>query len=261
MADWQNHSQFTLEQWEYFLKSDPEINIGVLCGHPSGLLLIDIDNKEAQDAFARLEREHSGQGKNGGGNYWRFTTGKGERYIFLSPDSSVSFKIPTGTGHYIEILGDGRQSVVPPSIHPTGRKYRWVNGFTPRDFRASNAPDFIRSGASGGAGEPVDSERQNWAEVLGAGVAEGDRNNYMTRLCGHLLAPQPLPESEAWFWLRLYNKHYVHPPVDERELEKIFRSILKREQSGESRIKEIMAEYNVSRKQAVVYMESWGENG
>lgn len=261
MKDWQNHAQFTLEQWDYFLKCEPNINIGVLCGSPSSILLVDIDNKEAKDAFVRLQRKGDGHDDSFRSKAWRFTTGKGERYIFLSSGECSSYKIPTGTGHYIEILGDGRQSVVPPSLHPTGRRYRWSRGATPRDYRATEKPDFLSEQTTGGSGNEslVDSERNDWVEILSKGVTEGDRNNTMTRVCGRLMCGTPLTESEAWFWFNLYNQHHVSPPMSEAELRKIFNSIRRREESGESRILEIMAEYGVSRRHAETILESMGE--
>lgn len=255
LGSWQDHAQFTIEQWQYFVNTEPNINIGALCGSPSGIVMIDLDNEESINAYRRLEREHFARRK-GQANAWRFTTGAGERYIFRhSAGTAGSRKIPTGTGHYIEILGDGRQSVVPPSRHPKGTRYEWSRGLTPRDFTAIEFPIAAFGGAAApGSTEEIDSDGVDWVKILSAGIHEGDRNNTLARICGHLA--KRFKVSEVWFWLKLYNSCMVTPELNESELRKIYNSIIKREESEDSRIMEIMAEYGVTRRHAESILES-----
>lgn len=272
MTNWQDHKQFHEADWESWLDMEPDINIGVLTGLPSGIIFIDIDNEEARKEYERLERREGEKDSSSSGgtssdksgtrkaNHWGFATGNGERVIFLNEDRPCqSYKRSAGSNHYLEILADGRQSVLPPSLHASGRRYRWTPGLTPRDNRGSRAPYwcFERTGEAGtgkGNGSDITSAKRDWKRIIQDGAVEGNRNEALAVLCGHLVAPQPLPEDEVRIWMHAYNQVFCSPPLEERELETIINSIMGREESSFSKIKVLMDKYNVSRSVAEEYM-------
>lgn len=98
-------------------------NIGVVCGVASGnLVVIDFDGLAGYDLFAAQFPDLV--------NTLTIATGSGEGrhcyyYVELLPDSNAMLDIPmqsTGELVNIEIKSDGKQVVVPPSIHPETKK-------------------------------------------------------------------------------------------------------------------------------------------
>ena len=56
----------------------------------------------------------------------RAITGNGFHLYFSLPKGLSISGQRIGPG--VDIIGDGRYAVVPPSVHPTGVRYRWVEG-------------------------------------------------------------------------------------------------------------------------------------
>lgn len=95
-------------------------NVGLLLGEPSGGLIdIDIDHPKAsrlKGHFLPATPMRSGRPGRPDSHYWYRATGTmpGTRR-YQMPDKSVS----------VELRSTGSQTVIPPSIHPTGENYRW----------------------------------------------------------------------------------------------------------------------------------------
>ena len=105
-------------------------NLGLLLGKPvNGLYsyAIDVDVDDPQVLYAVGQAVGPGSPQKRGK--------KGMTFIIMSKDTSFAKAKIKGKGTknthgkpMIEILGDGNQTVVPPSIHPeTGEPYEWVN--------------------------------------------------------------------------------------------------------------------------------------
>jgi hypothetical protein len=245
-AEWTNHGIPTEKEVQEWIDQDSSINLGFLCGSPSRTICIDIDSGEGWALYFELA---------GGIEQptWKYRTGRGERILYAMPPDMKSFaslNISDGTGARLEILGDGKQTVAPPSDHPNGKRYEWFPDRTPQAIDIALAPEWLLSlRPTGSADADID-----WSEEVPEGILEGERNVGLARLAGHLLAPQSLPPKEVLFWLRLYNKHLVKPPISDRELMSIVKSIAKREaratgmRSPEeaAEIKRIMREHNLN---------------
>lgn len=95
-------------------------NVGLLLGAPSGGLIdIDIDHPKASRLkahFLPATPMRSGRAGRPDSHYWYRATGTlpGTRR-YQMPDKSVS----------VELRSTGSQTVIPPSIHPSGEPYRW----------------------------------------------------------------------------------------------------------------------------------------
>ncbi len=109
----------------------PGANIGVRLGEPSKthagyLHLIDLDIRKPEataEAWAKLAEvlpNHADLPTVISGS------GTGRHFYFFSDDSLSSKKLAKGDGWEIELFGNGKQAVLPPSIHPkTGKPYKW----------------------------------------------------------------------------------------------------------------------------------------
>lgn len=101
----------------------PDANVGVACGEPSGVLVVDVDGAEGETALADLEREHGVLPA-----CWVSSTGRG-RHLWFAHDERVrnsSKRLPK-----IDTRGTGGYVVAPPSVHPDGATYAWVDGRNP----------------------------------------------------------------------------------------------------------------------------------
>ena len=237
MAGWQNHEQFTLEKWAEWLDLDSSINIGFLCGSPSKLVAVDIDSAAGEEMFRGTVSEEECR-------TWQFRTGKGWRFLYRMDRGGVrSARIARGDAS-VEILGDGRQSVLPPSVHPSGAEYAWVESASPRDCKVYGAPDLIVLEEAS-----ITSEREDWQAKVEAATQEGTRNETLTRLAGHLLAPASVPADEVYLWLRLYSNANCKPPLSEAEIKMIVRSIQTRQErsdvQAELETRRLMREHNL----------------
>ena len=114
-------SQQTIDQWEESFKG---YNLGITCGRASGIIVVDIDtdDKDFLDSMPRSTVVRRGA--------------KGEARFFQYDEKIKSQSLPL-----LDILSDGRQVVIPPSIHPLTKKpYTWLTPDTLLDLNANELP-------------------------------------------------------------------------------------------------------------------------
>lgn len=89
-------------------------NVGIVCGAVSGhLVVLDFDAQSAYTAFRARFPDLA--------QTYTVATGGGGRHVYLRVDSLP----PSRRGQGVELCAEGRQVVVPPSVHPgTGQPYR-----------------------------------------------------------------------------------------------------------------------------------------
>lgn len=105
-------------------------NIGVITGHISEILVVDVDGEYPSD-WPPMPKT------------WTVKTKKGYHYYFyLSPDDN--FKNSARICENVDIRANGGYVVAPPSRHPDGGVYEWVEGLSPNDVQILEIPDFVR---------------------------------------------------------------------------------------------------------------------
>jgi len=114
----------------YFPKSD--MNIGCLCGEPSGGLIdVDCDCEEAVIAahyFLPKTGLRHGRPGNRNSHYWYIAKKNLQdgRYTYEdAPTGKGKDKAKKKGATLIEIRSTGHQTVVPPSVHPSGERLQW----------------------------------------------------------------------------------------------------------------------------------------
>lgn len=101
--------------WE---KQYSDLNIGLACGRASGVVALDIDTDDIEIVNAFPKSNIVKRGKKGETRFFAFVEGT---------ISKAQQKTSTGEMFPVEILSTGRQTALPPSIHPeTGKEYSWV---------------------------------------------------------------------------------------------------------------------------------------
>ena len=118
----------------------PDANVGVALGCESGIVSIDVDS----DAGVALLGELAGGTPE---RTLQFRTGKGWRLLYAIP---AGLPHPPAT-HVVQIDGAeavrfqaaGGQCVMPPSLHPSGARYAWVDGRGPAGGVLAEMPGWL----------------------------------------------------------------------------------------------------------------------
>jgi hypothetical protein len=194
----------------------PDANIAIVTGSVSGIIALDLE------AGADLGERPIPP------TPMQLTGGGGKHYLFRHP----GFPVPNAVRilDKVDVRGDGGYIVVPPSLHPSGRRYEWV--ISPELEPLAEPPEWLinllkqRSRAS-----------KDW-KAIANGVPEGQRNETLASYIGKVLSglPVELWETAGWDAARGFAAR-CKPALPEREAREVFESIAKREAAkrGEGR--------------------------
>jgi hypothetical protein len=165
----------TIKRW---FGGDYKRNLAVRTGQASGVWVLDIDDPAAFERIDALPATRQS------------TTGRGFHLWF----KTTAIPIPCSTGRItagIDVKGENGYVVAPPSVHPDGPVYRWLNDEPIAEApswllvlarkpveraRVATAPP-VASGPPGGYGAAA---LRSEIETL-AGTPTGDRNNQLNR--------------------------------------------------------------------------------
>ncbi len=204
-----------IKSWWY---RRPEANIGIACGAASGFDVLDVDARH--DGFRtlhELERKHGAFPETPIAQ-----TGGGGLHILLKHDGRIGSRLGPG----IDVKSTGGYIVAPPSIHPSGRRYRWDRDHHPDDIDIAPAPLWLArlAPAANGMAHPPEF----WTELVANGADAGTRNDSVAKLAGHLLRRGVHPYV-ALDLIRAWNQQRCRPVLDDREVIKTVNSICRRE--------------------------------
>lgn len=211
-----------LEIAEWFRRW-PDANVAVVTGVVSGLVVLDLDPRHgAAESLQRLQREHGPIGE----TVEAVTGGGGRHLYFAHPGEIVRNRVGLAPG--VDLRGDGGYVVAPPSVHASGAPYRWT--CSPDVFPLASLPAWLVRLLSGGShrARPL----TEWRGLVREGVAEGERNDTIASLAGHLLWHDIDPEVAAELLLA-WNAARCRPPLDEAEVLRTVASITRLHQGGD----------------------------
>lgn len=199
------------EEVEGWYKKWPDAGIAIVTGKVSGILVFDIDprNGGSPDPFKKYNTVESLTG--GGGNH----------FIFLYPDFSVP-TIPSIL-QGVDIKSDGGYIVVPPSLHPSGKQYTWNKSILENTPLAlpEDLVDLIKGHSQ---------EQHKFDSSILEGVSEGSRNESAASVAGKMLYSLREDDWDTVGWQSLSGWNLKNdPPLPERELYSVFKSICSRE--------------------------------
>lgn len=196
----------------------PDANVAIVTGAISGIVVLDIDPAHGgTEAIERFTAEHGALP-----DTVECRTGGGGRHLYFAHPGRLA---PNKAGLLpgVDLRGDGGLVVAPPSMHPSGRRYAWRPGRAPGEHALASfdAPLIhLVSGSPAGIGHPV----QYWIELLRRGVDQGQRNNTMASLAGHLLWREADPDVVLELLL-CWNRVRCRPPLPDAEVAGVVRSI------------------------------------
>lgn len=182
----------------------------LVTGKTSSVVVLDLDQGSKFDAKVLPSTPHSQTGSGG------------HHYFFRQPD----FEIPNATS-FIEktdFRGEGGYAILPPSKHPSGNQYFWLE--SPDEVPFAEMPvDLIEQLRQPPVKDKLSATVKSEENIF-EGVGESKRNDSAAKVVGFLLKYLPqdewqrvaLPLLQAWNQL---NK----PPLQSSEIEAVYSSI------------------------------------
>lgn len=200
----------------------PSANIGIATGKISGILLLDVDNKEGiygDDNLAILEGEYGELPP----TVTALTGGGGRHIFFAYPDGDL--EIPNSAGKLyagLDVKSDGGYVVGAGSQHVDG-PYLWEVSSHPDDVKVADLPAWLlrlmlEHGRDRRKKEPIRPPE-------GDSLQAGKRNTYLAQVCGSLNY-QGISQEVIKTIVRETNLRVCDPPLSDHELERtVFTSL------------------------------------
>jgi hypothetical protein len=217
IKDWPNKAFSTPQEVKEYWSKHPDAGVGILTGPNSGLLVIDIDPRNGgEDTWDAMRESFD----------WVDTavvqTGGGGRHIYYRwPEDLDGARLPKSLGPGVDIQGEGRFVVAPPSVHPDGGEYVWEGFELPTRDSISDPPQALvaairseaRARACAGASYGTTTK-----------IPVGQRNTRLTSYAGRLRA-KGLELEEIETLVLEKNRKACEEPLPDDEARKIVRSI------------------------------------
>jgi hypothetical protein len=222
------HRMAGSDEIRHWFRRWPDANVGIVTGRISGIVVVDVDARHGgPDSVTEAETLHGPlpptvESASGGG---------GRHLYFAYPGRPVANRVAIRPG--IDVRGDGGCVVAPPSVHPSGRRYAWGPGHGPDAIALAPVPIHF-FGCVGG--RPAGHAPAHWQQLIRDGIDEGQRNNSIASLTGHLLWRDV--DLEVILGLMLaWNRTHCRPPLPDDEVVQVVQSVARtheRESAGPS---------------------------
>ena len=208
-----------IELW----RKHPAAGIGVATGKPSGIVAVDVDpSSGGEDGFSDLASHLGAPGR----TVQVLTPRGGYHLWFKAPAVAVPCSV-SKLAPGVDIRGDGGYVVAPPTTRPDGTGWRW-SGTAPL---AQLQPEWLQAltehNAAAAPARPS-AGPGSYVAMLAGGIPNGQRNQVLTSILGHLLA-RNIDVHLAAHVLHTINRVDCSTPLDAMEVEKIVASIAGRE--------------------------------
>lgn len=181
---------------------DDVTNIGIVTGKISNLVVVDEDEQGATDQLNLPPTLTA-------------TTSQGRRHFYYKYPKNVD-EVRTGPlkNHpKVDIKGDGGFVVCPPSRHISGSQYTFVDKHQPM----AEFPVSI-----------LETQSKTKKQVVVEDINKGERDVTLTKLAGSLLGKGVSVEN-VYSLLLSHNALHCHPPLPEKDIEKIVFGIAENE--------------------------------
>lgn len=204
-----------LQQWF----GTDNTNIALVTGHISGnLVVLDFDDEVSFWDFIEKSKEKLKQ------DIHKLTpvvaTAKGYHVYIRTKDLVKSQKFPR-----LDIKSEGGYVVAPPSLHPTGAQYLFVNGPPTSIMTVDSLVDIGIDLAQKIGTSNIPEGQPNWVtEALQKGVTEGQRNDVCFKLAGYFA--RHIPQDIALQIILQWNSKN-RPPLQEGEVLETVKSAYK----------------------------------
>jgi hypothetical protein len=215
-----NDATRDIERITSFWSQKPHYNIGIRCGVESQLVVLDVDVDEAKEdnGSESLRLLEATRGKLPP-TASVVTPRGGQHYYFRHPDQGEIRNATGYPGPGLDVRGCGGYVLAPPSIGPNSKRYE-VDDSLP----IAPMPAWLIELLVNRQSQLKNVTRKDFWKLLDEGVTEGQRDDQMTRLIGHLWSHDHEPE-EILGWAMLANEKRWRPPMAVKDVEKCLRSV------------------------------------
>ena len=204
----------TVDEVTAWFTGHDELNIAIITGAVSGVVVVDADSAEAT---TWMQAHHPSP--------IRSKTAKGAHFLFAHPGHEVRNGAKLG-GMALDVRGDGGYIVAPGSIHPNGSVYMEEGDWTkPMDmpvFQGSWLGEKVQPMATQ---QDIERRVSAYMERI-PGEAEGGRDNQAFKVACKLVREFALPEDTALVHLAQWNTRNT-PPLPLTDLKTKIQSALK----------------------------------
>jgi hypothetical protein len=207
---WQSVATSNRDQLEAWANGFPGCNWGMPVGRGSGVFVLDVDGDAGIASLDALKRSNGELLET-----LSVSTACGSHYYFVYPDGRDIRNSAGRLGLGLDIRGEGGYVVIPPSVHPSGARYRYANcavavAAPPQWLLQKMTPQWAR----------VERIPGNKIGIL----IEGHRNDGLTRLAGGFRRRgADLAELETQ--LLQANLRRCRPPLNDTEVLRIAASM------------------------------------
>lgn len=154
-------------------KKWPLANVGIVTGKISAIAVVDLDGPEGIHQAEVLGLTSSN----------RSVTGKGFHLWYQHPGGTVANSVRSYPG--VDIRADGGFVLAPPSIHPNGKRYRWLKPVIsvemlpmfPAAVFAANVPKTVQD---------VKGNEPGWIATALEEMKDGNIDDTLFRICSRL---------------------------------------------------------------------------
>jgi hypothetical protein len=190
----------------------PDANVGVILGSVSRMVGIDIDGPLGSQLLDEISDGDLPE-------TLAFSTSRGMRLLYrIEPGAVLKTWAHRRDGSEVKVLGEGSLTVMPPSRHVSGHRYRWGHGRGPGQTPLAPAPRWVTKPKP-----PMRSIRISTAAVAGAAILEGERNERLFKIaCG--LRRHGCEFEEIVHALIFVNDRRCKPPLQKEDIHAISRS-------------------------------------
>jgi len=207
-----------LEAWQH---QHPACNWGLATGTASGLVVIDVDGAEGRAALTDLERQGFTLPPTLTVNTGR--TDGGEHRYYRPPSGVEVRNDQTGKiGAHIDVRGTGGFVVCPPSVHASGKQYRFNDTSVP----VADLPSWVIERLTVRPPMPTAT-----AQASSQAVGKGSRTNRLVSWAGTM--HRCGMRLEAITGALLAENANFDPPLPEAKVRTIAADIMKRYPAGE----------------------------
>lgn len=192
----------------------PAAGVGIATGRASGLFVLDVDLPEGDLSLAALSvgditPPHTPISATGGG---------GQHLLFAWPEPCNVGTSAGKLGKGLDVRGDGGCIVAPPTIHESGRAYRWLIG---PEVPLADAPRWLLAALSTARAPRTADPR---LRSVGDAIPLKMRNSELTSIGGELRAAG-WSHRDIERRLLEVNHRRCEPPLPDREVLGVARSV------------------------------------
>lgn len=215
-----------------FWTFEPNANIAIVCGQPSGGLLVidlDVDEAKGKDGVKVLREWERINGELP--ETAEAETGSGGRHLYYYTDrTTIRPSVNPDLG--VDVRCNGSYVIAPGSVHPSGRLYEWIASPWEVDVAIADGTvyDFLDYIHRNG-GEDPDTKKPNGKFKLPDKIKEGRRDETLFKYASHLRAIGRSDE-EIKGLVTYANMKHCDPPMSASDIKRIVKSACRYEQGS-----------------------------